>query len=177
MKIVVKSAFAAAALSMIAGSALAQTAANTDTVTSNSTARIIQPITLAQTGSLGFGTIIRPRSGNDVVTVDKDGNRSKAGDAVLLGGTVEALTYTVSGEGAQAFTATVPTTFNLTGTSGNTIAVTLLPGTLPTVLSGTADASQTAGTATFKVGGSIPVASNTPTGSYTGSFNVTVAYN
>jgi hypothetical protein len=83
-------------------------------------------------------------------------------------------TYTVSGEGGQVFSITVPTSFQMTG-PGTPLTVSLTP---------TASGSQTlssalgsAGTFPFGVGGSFPISSTTTTGAYSGSYSITVQYN
>jgi hypothetical protein len=57
-------------------------------------------------------------------------------------------------------------------------------GILPVVLTSTADSTQvlssaagSVGTYSFGIGGALPVSSTTKTGSYSGSFAVTVDYN
>lgn len=172
MKLFAQSAIAAAALSLIAGSAFAQ--ANTSSVTTNGSATLVQPIKLTQTGSLAFGRLVRPETGTGSATLSTAGVLSTADGVVALAGqTISHPVYTVAGEGGQAITTTLPASFNLVnGTT--TIPVTLSSTTLPTVLDGTLGG---AGAATFAVGGSFPIAATSPTGAYTGSFAVTVAYN
>ena len=61
-----------------------------------------------------------------------------------------------------ADTLTVTTNNNLTGSAGSQ--------TLSNALG-------VAGTLVFNVGGTVPIASTTPTGAYTGTFTVSAAYN
>ncbi len=97
------------------------------------------------------------------------------GDGVLLSGTSSRATYTVGGEGAQAFSITVPANFSMTRSGGaETIVVTLTASATSGTLSG---ALASSGTATFGVGGSMDLTSSTATGAYSGTFNVTVQYN
>jgi hypothetical protein len=157
-------------LTAISGSAFAQATA---TVTTTGSATIIQPITLTQGTGLAFGTIVRPGTGTGTVTIDSGtGARSVANGVVGLASTTSRAVYTVNGEGGATFSIAVPATFNLTGPS--TIPVTLTPtgstGTLTNALG-------TAGTASFGVGGNFSVASTTVTGTYSGTYDVTVAYN
>ncbi len=159
-----------AALTAISGSAFAQASA---TVTTTGSATIIQPITLTQGTGLAFGTIVRPGTGTGTVTIDSTtGARTVANGVVGLASTTSRATYTVNGEGGSTFSITVPATFNLAGPS--TIPVTLTPtgstGTLSNALG-------TAGSASFGVGGNFSVSDTTPTGTYTGTYDVTVAYN
>ncbi|MDB5458754.1 MAG: hypothetical protein JWO72_495, partial [Caulobacteraceae bacterium] len=61
----------------------------------------------------------------------------------------------------------------LAGTSGTIVVTTSLSAATGT-LSG---ATGSAGTASFTVGGTMPLAANQVAGNYTGTFNVTVTYN
>jgi len=157
-------------LTGISGAAFAQATAS---VTTTGSATIIQPITLTPGTGLAFGTIVRPGTGTGTVTIDSTtGTRTVANGVVALASSTSRAVYTVNGEGGSSFSIAVPATFNLTGPS--TIPVTLTPtgstGTLSNALG-------TAGTASFGVGGNFSIASTTATGSYTGTYNVTVAYN
>jgi len=157
-------------LTMASGSAFAQSTAS---VTTTGSATIIQPITLTQGTGLAFGTIVRPGTGTGTVTIDSTtGARTVANGVVGLGSTTSRAAYTVAGEGGSTFSIGVPATFNLTGPS--TIPVTLTPTGATGTLS---NALGTAGTAAFGVGGNFSVASTTATGTYSGTYNVTVAYN
>jgi len=165
-----QSAVAAIGLSMLAGSAFAQSSASQ---TTTGTATIIQPITLMAGTGLAFGTLVRPSTGSGVVTIDQtSGARTVTGGVVALASTTSRATYTVGGEGGQTFSIAVPATFSLTGPG--TIAVTLTPTAATGTLS---NALGVAGAASFGVGGNFTIAAATATGVYSGSYNVTVAYN
>jgi hypothetical protein len=157
-------------LTGISGAAFAQATAS---VTTTGSATIIQPITLTPGTGLAFGTIVRPGTGTGTVTIDSTtGTRTVANGVVGLASTTSRAVYNVAGEGGSTFSIAVPATFNLTGPS--TIPVTLTPtgstGTLSNALG-------SAGTASFGVGGNFSIASTTATGTYSGTYNVTVAYN
>lgn len=164
----------AAAAALSSTGALAQSSAN---VATTGSARIVQPIAITKNSDLAFGTVVRPTSGSNTVTVDQtNGTRaiSGGGDGVLVTSTVTRATYTVDGEGGQTFSISVPATFSMTGSTSGTITVNLTPTATSGTLSGAVGA---AGTATFGVGGDFSLASTQATGQYTGSFTATVAYN
>lgn len=167
----------AALATSVAGSAFAQASAQQ---TTTATGTIFQPIQLAKDSDLSFGTVVRPAAGTGTVTISQtDGTRSLSGAGALLttGPNAPAgrAAFTVTGEGGQTFSITVPANFNMTRTGGaETIQVTLTPTATTGLLSSTLGNT---GTATFGVGGSIPVADTTHSGAYTGTFNVIVAYN
>lgn len=150
--------------------------------TASGSATIFRPITLAKNSDLRFGTIVRPASGSDTVTIAANGSRSlSTNNAVALtsGSHVApgAATYTVSGEGGQAFSISTPATFNMTRSGGSeTITITLAASATSGTLTGTLGAASS-GTASFSIGGSMPVSTTTVSGAYSGSFITTVAYN
>jgi hypothetical protein len=140
-------------------------------------ARVLRPIAIVNTTPLAFGRILRPSTGSGSVELSAStGSRTVEGTGAL-GLASPAPTragYSVSGEGGQAFSISVPPTFLMTG-----------PGTpLSVSLTSTASGSQTlsgalgaAGSLSFFVGGSFPLNSTTAHGQYSGSFTVTVEYN
>jgi hypothetical protein len=167
----------ALASAAMGGQALAQASATQST---NATGTIFQPILLAKNSDLSFGTVVRPASGTGTVTIAAaDGTRGITGAGALLNTGPNAAAgraaYTVTGEGGQSFSITVPASFGMTRTGGaETILVTLTPTATTGLLSGVLGAT---GTMAFGVGGSIPISNTTASGAYTGSFNVVVAYN
>lgn len=166
------------AMAAIASGAHAQASA---TSTTSASATIFRPITLTKNTDLRFGTIVRPTTGSDTVTIDAtDGTRALASNsavALTSGAHVSPgrATFTVAGEGGQAFSITVPASFNMTRTGGSeTIAIALTASATSGTLSG---ALASSGSASFGVGGAMPVTSSTASGAYAGSFVTTVAYN
>lgn len=139
------------------------------------TATVFRPIALTGTADLAFGIVTRPRTGTGTVAIDvATGERSLSGDGVMgIGSGAHRATYTVTGEGGQAFTVSVPSTLVMTG-PGDTINV-----TLTTTASGTQTLSGSlgsAGSASFAVGGSFVLPAAKPGGSYKGNFVVSVEY-
>jgi hypothetical protein len=93
---------------------------------------------------------------------------STGGTAVALASTTSRAKFSIAGESGLTATLTVPASFALTNGS-NSLTVTLAADqTSPLTLGASAT--------TLYVGGSFPVTSTTVSGGYTGSFNVTVAY-
>lgn len=140
-------------------------------------ASVWRPISLAAS-NLVFGNITRPRTGSGSVTLTPTGTRTVTGTGAygFPLPTPSPASYTVSGEGGQLISVTIPVSFVMTRSGGaDTITVT----TSNNVLS-TPSLNSTLGNAgiyTFNVGGSFPLNSATPLGTYSGTFNVTVQYN
>ncbi len=166
------------AATLIAGvSAPAFAQPDTATATANSTANILRPITLANAAGLTFGSVTRPTTGtNSLVINSGTGARSLTGGGngvILSSSAFGRATFNVGGEGAQAFSISVPATFDLSNGT-DTVTVTLAASAASGTLDGTIGG---AGAATFGVGGTLPLSSSSVGGAYTGSFAATVTYN
>lgn len=155
-------------------SALAQTAA---TQHARSTATIVQPLRIRKDSDLEFGTLVHPKSSaSNIVTIDPaTGSRALTGggDAVLIPSPASRAAFTVSGAGGQVYSLTIPTTVTMTS-GGDIITVTLTSTGAAGVFSG---AIGETGATTIGIGGSFSVTNGQAAGTYSGSFNTTVAYN
>jgi len=173
MNIIMKSGIALAALTTLAAPAVAQSSAS---ATTTGTTTIIQPITIAQNSALAFGTIVRPATGASTISIGTGADTvSATGGAVVLRGTKSRARYTVSGEGGEVISVTLPASFNLSKLGATDLAVTLTRNpagnlTLSNALGAT-------GTASLDIGGSFAISNTTVTGDYSGTFTVNVAYN
>lgn len=172
-------AFRLAPLAVLAALAAAGPCAaqNTSAQPAGASSSIFQPIALQKVSDLEFGTVVRPNSGQGVVTINPaTGARSLAGQGALLtsGAAVTRAAFNVGGEGGQAFGITVPATMTMTRAGGTeTFAVTLTPTATSGVLSGSLGS---AGTAAFGVGGAMTVDTSIANGAYSGNFQVVVTY-
>ena len=164
---------AAAALGL-AGPAMAQSS----TATATATASVIQPISVTKATDLSFGAFVRPATGANTIAINSaTGTRSLTGggNGALTASSTSRAAFTVGGEGAQTFSITVPPTVSITRAGGTeTLPVTLSASGATGALSGTVGGD---GTATFGVGGTLPLDSSVVGGSYSGAFDVTVGYN
>jgi hypothetical protein len=169
---------ASIAVLSLASPALAQTPGSTATASANATATVLQPISVAKSTDLAFGSFVRPATGANTIVIDPtSGARtlSGGGNASLATSTTSRAAFTVGGEGAQTFSITVPASVSMTRSGGTeTLPVTLSASGPTGALSGAAGSS---GTATFGVGGSLPLDNTVVGGSYSGAFDVTVGYN
>lgn len=161
------------------GTALAQTSD-----TANSSTEIVQSLTITNNTDLLFGTLQRPAPGaaDSTVSIPDSADTIDAGaTAIAVSGTVSRAQFTINGEGAEVVDVTIPENFVLDGpgTALEDLTVTLNPSLTGSGTAYTATLSGSAGQAgsnVFHVGGSFTLADDTPVGSYTGSFQVTVAY-
>ena len=145
-------------------------AAPGDSATANgvATAEVVSPITLQHTGNaLDFGTFTTGDVPGSVV-VDRLGNGSVgSGDVTLVAGSVEAADeFTVGGDSNRTFTITTAAGSVTNGTD-----------TMNFTTDAPATGTLVGGSATFNVGGELFVNGGESAGTYSGSYEVTVAYN
>jgi hypothetical protein len=176
MKTALKIAAGISALSALSGLASTAHAQASATASANGSATIIQAIAVTKTSDLAFGTIVKPTTGTSTISMSSTGNAwlATGGNAVRAGsGAATSAAFSVTGEGASAFSISVPPTFNLVS-NGNTLVVSTTQSATTATLLGTIGSP---GSQTFGVGGSFPLTTSAASGAYTGSFVVTVAYN
>lgn len=163
----------AVALASMAAPALAQ-----DSASAPGTATVVDQFAVTKDTDLLFGTIVLPSSGsNNVVISEIDGARTLtgAGNAAFVGGGNGRATFTVEGDGGAGFSIDVPANFLLERNGG---AETILVALTGSAASGTTSGSPgNPGSASFGVGGSLPIGTTTVAGFYEGSFVVTVDSN
>lgn len=167
---------------LLAGAAVTPLFAQaSDSESTTSTVRIIQPISLTLVNNLAFGTVVRPTTGTYTVTMgvgsDTPSGTGGTGGALLATGTRTRASYTATGEGGQTIAITVPASVTMSS-GGNNISVTLTGEAATDTLTGTIGSTGNfSGDGTFYVGGAFDVTSATVSGNYTGSFSTTIAYN
>lgn len=142
----------------------AQTSA---TATGNAAAVVIAPITLTAGNTLHFGTVYN--TGGTVI-ISTAGVRSGTCPVSAAAPLHSAGTFTVGGETGLTYTTTVPA-------DG---VVTITNGTDNMSIDGfghNATGTIVSGGETFSVGATLTVPAGVSTGTYTGTYDVTVAYN
>jgi hypothetical protein len=144
------------------------TGASAATTSATATAKIIQPITIAQDAGLDFGVIV-PSINPGTVAIDTGGTKTcdSANVSCVSGGAAGA--FTATGTAAQNVSISVVASSSLTG-----------PGTAMT-LDGLATSASTgtlngSGQVSFTVGGTLHVNANQAAGTYNGNYDVTVNY-
>lgn len=156
-------ATATGSMMIASGSAVAATA------TANTSATVLQSISIAKNTDLDFGAF-SPSTGGTVV-IGTDGSRSKT-SAVVLSSTATGsrAQFTVSGTTNATYAITLPASATLTS-GANTMSV----GSFVSNPSGTG--TLTGGSEILYVGATVTVASAQAAGAYTGTFDVSVEYN
>jgi hypothetical protein len=146
-------------------------AQNTATATANATARIISPISISKTADLNFGDVVASGAAGSVA-LSTAGVRTPAGGASLgSGAAVTAAAFTVSGQGSATYAITLPASATVTS-GANTMTV----NGFTSNPSGTG-ALSAGGSQNLLVGATLNVGASQATGTYSGTFDVTVTYN
>jgi spore coat protein U-like protein len=141
------------------------------TTSANASATIVTAISLSKTSDLNFGNVVASGSTGTVV-LTAGGARSVTGGASLGNtGSTAAASFTVSGQASATYSITLPSSTTITS-GGNSMTV----NTFSSSPSGTGALSG-GGSQTLNVGATLQVGASQATGSYTGTFDVTVAYN
>jgi hypothetical protein len=140
-------------------------------------ATVFRSIAIAKIADLAFGSIVLPSTGAGTVSLNEATGTvtvTGTGTAALTSPAPTAAAFSVTGEGGQSVSLTIPGTIALTR-AANSLTVTTTPNISGAqVLSG---ALGLAGSLAVRVGGSFPVDSTIATGTYSGAFTVTVQYN
>ncbi|TDE01590.1 DUF4402 domain-containing protein [Flavobacterium hiemivividum] len=164
-------------LAILAIAAFSNNANAQSTADANATvsATIIAPIAITKTVDLNFGNIATDGTAATVQLL-ADGSRIESAGATLPGGnsTVKAAEFKVTGEGAYAFTVTLPADDTITitnGTSTNDMKV--------NKFTSNSTGKLVSGKETFSVGATLNINGSQPTGTYTNDsgFDVIVSYN
>lgn len=154
---------------LAAASASAQ--ANSATTSANATARIVTPIAISKTADMNFGDVVAGGSAGTVVLTSA-GARSATGGATLGNGSaVAAAAFNVTGQASATYAITLPASATVTSGANN-----MTVNTFTSNPSGTGALSG-GGSQALSVGATLNVGASQATGTYTGSFSVTVAYN
>jgi hypothetical protein len=164
-----------AAVLGLLSSAPAIAAGPTASVSTGADATVVAPIAITNVlngnaTKLSFGQIAA-NAAPGTVNISAAGVLSSPSTPTLIvaGSTGSVPTFTVTGAPGLAYTGTVPASVSLTG-PGTAMSATLTKSGGASNLDGT-------GKDTFTLSASLAVAAGQVAGSYTGSFNVTAAYN
>lgn len=143
------------------------------TVTASVSATTAKPLILTKVQDLNLGTVtLGPGAwSNAVLSISQAGVLSCTNANVVCSGAVQVAQYNVQGSKQQAVNISAPNV-TLTNQSDPTKTLTLVtnaPATLVLANSGFPGSD-------FSIGGSVTLSSTTASGTYVGTFNVTVNY-
>ena len=170
----------------IIGHIVSVRAQSAPTINSTASAQLIEAITLSETTSLNFGTIVlKSTEGGTVVLSSNSNTRNYTGG--LAGGGPENqnatnATFEVSGASLATYAVTLPAVITLTHTSIdsgiNTMNVTSMKARFNDAASDSVTSTiSSEGTDSFSLGATLTVQENQILGQYSGQYEVSVDYN
>lgn len=138
-----------------------------DSATGTAQVEVVQAIDInhADADSLNFGSVYA-KDGNTVVITQGGARDSGKGF-----GNTSADKFTISGPNGGSCTVTIPSTATMNKSGGGSLTATLNPSTA----SGST-INLTGTDVVINIGGSVTVSSSTATGSYSGTYTVSIAY-
>jgi hypothetical protein len=153
---------------------LAQATENTEAA-----ANIVIPIAITEDASLHFGTMAVLVGTGGTCVLSTEGDRSRTGGVNLSIQEPEAANaaFSVSGEALTTYVITLPATITVSYNTNSMTIGTLLARTTSAGADGLTGTLDGIGEDAFTVGGTLTVAAGQVPGLYTGTFDVTVAYN
>ena len=140
----------------------------------DATATLIIPISIANDVAMSFASVAASATaGTVVMAATAEAALTPTGGATVISGTPTAGKFTVTGEGTQVFTITLPTPAStLTGSVAGTMTVDNW-----TCSEALTTAALVDGELEFYVGGTLNVDASAVAGLYSGTFNIIVDYN
>ena len=142
----------------------------------NAVATVIEPLSITENTAIDFGTVSGgPAAGTVVITTA--GARSVTGDAQIIGTDGAAGTFTISGQGGQAYTLTFSGVATLENAGGDQMTADTFTDDSAGTIPGTG-----ASTEDFNVGATLNLDPSQPSGSYStatgggSEYTITVNY-
>jgi hypothetical protein len=153
--------------------------AQAKTGTGTSTASMRRALTITNTQSLAFGSLIRPTAASNVTINAQTAARTKSAGISWVGGTFKRGIFSVNGTPNKIVTVSMPNFTLLRGGGTQTMTVNTLRmsvnGGGQATITGTRNLGAT-GTLTIGIGGRLNVAANQVAGDYSGNYTLTVNY-
>lgn len=158
----------ALAISALAGAASAATVS----ASASASVTVISPTTITKTQDLVFGTVVRPTSGTNTITMGTNDvvAISGAGNGSVIASTTSAAKFTLASQAAITYTLAPTLTFVQSGLTNITVGT-------PTVSTGSLGTLGANGSQDIKYGASFDMGVATVAQNYTGTLTVVVTYN
>lgn len=142
------------------------------TASAEASAKIVEPLQITKTADLKFGNIAAGPTAGQVDMSITDVRTATGGVTLIAAGNVSnAAAFDIIGAPDASFTISLPSSI-LIASGANDMVVDNFVSSL-----GATSALDATGAASLKVGASLNVGANQAVGLYTGTFDVTVAYN
>jgi len=163
----------ASLLLMVAVSTTVNAQTSSATASADASARIVAPLEITKVADLKFGNIAAGPSAGTVVMSAADVRTGTGGVTLIAAGNVSnAAAFDITGYPDASFTISLPASITTLASGANEMEVDNFVSSL-----GASSNLDGSGEAELKVGATLNVDANQAVGLYTGSFDVTIAYN
>lgn len=154
----------------VAASVLFSSAAFAASTNGNASATVLAPLTITAGAGMDFGNVAGATGSATTVVLTPAGATS-SGDGATVGGTSAAGAFTVTGDDSLTYDISLPASTTLTGGSGPAITVNNFTS------SKTGNSSNTSGgNDSFTVGATLNLSDGQGSGTYTGTYAISVDY-
>ena len=154
-------------LSLILTNLLFSTNVLAATATGDAAATILEPLAVSQSQSLDFGSLVSSGSSTTATTSGTSGTAQRLGSSSYSDGS-----FNVTGSDNNSYNITIDSNVTLNSGSDNMTASLEVDNTS----SNTSTQSLSSGSDTFNVRGTLTLAADQAEGDYSGTYDVTVAY-
>jgi hypothetical protein len=167
---------------IVAGTVMAATgiysAALTAASLTNATATVdvLAPLTLTQDTGMDFGDVAAATGSSSTVVLGTTDNAVAAGGAFATGPAFSA-DFSVTGDDANTYQITLPSTASLTSGGNPPMTVTLFTDSKGGTSAVPVTSTTSGGNDNFSVGATLTLGDGQPSGTYTGNYTISVDYN
>ena len=158
--------------SVLTGVAFSYSVANAVTVNNTATVDIVAPLTVVANNDMDFGKLVQPTTGSVTAIVSDAG--ALTGTADYIDSTGAQGTVNISGSSTETVSITITDTTAITGLSLSAFSGTF--GGQALVSGSLTGATLTGGTDVFNIGATLTVDSTVATGTHSPSYDVAVNY-
>lgn len=152
----------------LATAAFAASPSSAQSATGDASVQILQALTVTKTADLDFGKVL-PSGSAATVAIAENGSRT-CGTGLSCFGATSASAFNVTGSAGEVVSVSIDTpTITLSDGGSNSMSVALATST--------SSLSLGRGAGSFNVGGTLSVGANQAAGRYAGQFTVSVNYN
>ncbi|MFN7970842.1 MAG: DUF4402 domain-containing protein [Acidobacteriota bacterium] len=141
------------------------------TATSNASATIVNAISISNTAAMNFADVAPGASDGTVILSTTGGRTATGGVTLSSAASASAAAFTVTGDSGATYAITLPSSITLSDGASHSMTVDTF------VSNPDSTGTLTGGSEALTVGATLHVTAAQATGSYSGQFDVTVAYN
>ena len=166
-------------LLLVVGAAIASSglySASAFAVDGNASATVLAPLTLTAGAGMDFGSVAGVTGATSTVVLTPVGGVSSGDGATIGGGSPAAGAFSVTGDDTLTYDISLPDTTTLTGGTGPDITVDTFTDSTGGTFASPGSSTTSGGIDNFTVGATLNLADGQGSGTYTGTYPVTIDY-